>query len=125
MLQLMQTGGGMQTPSGSANQVYATPNGSSGSNSNRALVAADLPAQATAAQLTAAGQGGFYSNGILTPNQIAPLANNAWGSIQGANVLRVFMFVLPVAITIRKVVMTVGSTTASGKICAFGIWSAD
>lgn len=31
------------TPSGAANLVYATPNGSSGTASLRALVAADLP----------------------------------------------------------------------------------
>ena len=36
-------GGGSSTPSGTQNQVYATPNGSSGNASLRALVAADVP----------------------------------------------------------------------------------
>lgn len=117
MSQLMQTGGGgSSTPTGSANLVEATPNGSSGSASLRALVVQDLPIPSLA------GDGAYMwtmdcDDGSIgaTATAIAPTGSN--------NVL-VFKFVCRKTIVIRKIVFMNGSTVTASATANFGIYDA-
>lgn len=98
-----------------ANLVAASPNGSSGALTARALVAADLPNFGALGGFFG-GIDGIYGPGSATISTAGPsaLANN----------VHVFLFVVAYTITINKIVYNVATLSASDK-WAFGIYSSD
>jgi hypothetical protein len=120
-MQLMQTGGGAANPSGSANQVYATPDGTSGSNSNRALVANDLPtvppSKGGVCNVSSTGVGK-----VILPacdGDYSSLLNNTSPGFALSNTVRAYQFNLDRAITVNKVVLDLSVATGSAGSKAF------
>lgn len=74
-----------------------------------------------AASLTTAGQGYFW--GAAGPNDSSLVGTSTAISPTGANNVLVFQFILPYAITIRKVTFANGTTVTAAATANFGIYS--
>lgn len=98
-----------------ANLVVASPNGSSGALTARALVAADLP--------NYAALGGFFG-GIDCSYGPTTSSTSTASPSSVANNVHVLLFVVLYAITVNKIVYNVATLSASDK-WAFGIYSSD
>jgi hypothetical protein len=97
------------------NKVVASPNGSTGALTARALVAQDLP--------NFSSMDGFFG-GLVNPYIIEVGDPSTAAPSAVANNVHVFLFVLPYAITVNKIVYNVSTLSASDK-WAFGIYSSN